>query len=110
MNLLSNAYKFTPSGGEVRVSVRETRREGDSGLYELHVADTGIGMAPEFAENMFTPFERERTSTVSGIQGTGLGLSICKAIADACHGELGVESEGEGHGSTFWIRIPCEKR
>jgi len=104
MNLLSNAYKFTPSGGEVRVSVRETRREGGSGLYELHVADTGIGMAPEFAENMFTPFERERTSTVSGIQGTGLGLSITKSIVDMMGGIIEVTTEPD-KGTEFTISL-----
>ena len=44
------------------------------------------------------------------VQGTGLGLSICQAIADRCNGHIGVTSEGEGHGSTFWFWIPCEKR
>ena len=54
----------------------------DKGLYEFRVKDTGIGMSKEFAERIFEPFERERTSTVSRIQGTGLGMSITKNIVD----------------------------
>ena len=76
LNILSNALKFTPSGGDI--SVRVTERPGDSPdvpIYEFRIRDTGIGMAPEFLDHIFKPFERERTSTVSGIQGTGLGMS-----------------------------------
>ena len=104
MNLLSNACKFTPAGGEVRVSLRETGLEGGAGRYELHVADSGIGMTPEFAADMFTPFERERTSTVSGIQGTGLGLAITKSIVDMMGGTIEVTTEPD-KGTEFLISL-----
>ena len=79
VNLLGNAVKFTPKGGkiELRIIQNEPAPEGYAN-YEVHVKDNGCGMSPEFMEKMFLPFERERTSTVSGIQGTGLGLSIAK--------------------------------
>ena len=79
VNLLGNAVKFTPKGGkiELRIIQNEPALEGYAN-YEVHVKDNGCGMSPEFMGKMFLPFERERTSTVSGIQGTGLGLSIAK--------------------------------
>lgn len=79
VNLLGNAVKFTPKGGkiELRIIQNEPAPEGYAN-YEVHVKDNGCGMSPEFMGKMFLPFERERTSTVSGIQGTGLGLSIVK--------------------------------
>ena len=81
LNLLSNAIKFTPAGGTVSVRIKQfpgTQR--GSGLYEIRVKDNGIGMSQEFAQRIFSPFERERTSTVSRIQGTGLGMAITKMI------------------------------
>ena len=68
------------------------------------VRDTGIGMSQEFAEHMFTPFERERTSTVSGIQGTGLGLSITKSIVDQMGGTIDVVTE-LAQGTTFVMLV-----
>ena len=72
LNLLSNAIKFTPAGGTVSVRFRQLpcTKKG-SGCYEIRVKDTGIGMSQEFAQKIFDPFERERTSTVSKTQGTG---------------------------------------
>ena len=83
VNLLGNAVKFTPKGGkiELRIIQNEPAPEGYAN-YEVHVKDNGCGMSPEFMGKMFLPFERERTSTVSGIQGTGLGLSIAKQFVD----------------------------
>ena len=57
-------------------------------MYEIRVKDNGIGMSPEFAQRIFDPFERERTSTVSGIQGTGLGMAITKSIVDMMGGTI----------------------
>ena len=74
------------------------------GSYEIRVKDTGIGMSPEFAEHIFEPFERERTSTVSGIQGTGLGMAITKSIVNAMGGTIGVHSE-QGKGTEFVIQL-----
>ena len=103
-NLVSNAYKFTPSGGSVSVTLQQTGRDGELGAYELRVKDSGIGMSAEFAERIFEPFERERTSTVSGIQGTGLGMAITKAIVGSMGGTIAVQSE-PGKGSEFIVKI-----
>lgn len=105
LNLLSNAIKFTPPGGtvSVRVSQLHSALEG-KGRYELRVKDTGIGMSSEFAERIFNPFERERTSTVSKIQGTGLGMSISKNIIDMMGGTIEVITEKD-KGTEFIIRV-----
>ncbi|MGN0426481.1 MAG: response regulator [Agathobacter sp.] len=105
LNLLSNAIKFTAPGGtvSVRVSQMQGAPEG-KGRYELRVKDTGIGMSREFAERIFNPFERERTSTVSKIQGTGLGMSIAKNIIDMMGGTIEVNTE-QGKGTEFVIRF-----
>lgn len=105
LNLLSNAIKFTPAGGTV--SVRIAQLPGASkgiGFYEIRVKDTGIGMSQEFAEKIFEPFERERTSTVSRIQGTGLGMAISKNIIDMMGGTIEVHTE-QGKGTEFVIRL-----
>lgn len=105
LNLLSNAIKFTPVGGTV--SVRIAQLPGASkgfGFYEIRVKDTGIGMSQEFAEKIFEPFERERTSTVSRIQGTGLGMAISKNIIDMMGGTIEVHTE-QGKGTEFVIRL-----
>ena len=97
VNLLSNAYKFTDEGGSVTASIAETGSSDGYGVYEIRVRDNGIGMSKEFVEKMFSPFERERTSTVSGIEGTGLGLSISKNIIDLMGGTIDVHtSPGSG--------------
>jgi len=84
LNLISNAFKFTPANGIINVSLWETGGgENGYGSYEIRVQDTGIGMSSEFAEKMFNAFERERTSTDSGTEGTGLGLSIAKPVGVA---------------------------
>lgn len=108
LNLLSNAYKFTPEGGTVSVSLWQTEgaKEG-FGRYELRVKDSGIGMSREFAERVFDAFERERTSTVSGIQGTGLGMAITKSIVDLMGGSIEVNT-APGSGTEFVIRLDME--
>lgn len=106
MNLLSNAIKFTPAGGTVSVRVRQLEGQvGGCGQYEFRVKDSGIGMSPEFAQRIFEPFERERTSTVSKIQGTGLGMAICKNIVDMMGGTIEVQT-APGKGSEFIVRVP----
>ena len=105
LNLLSNAIKFTPAGGTV--SVRVAQLPGapvGMGKYEIRVKDTGIGMSREFAEKIFEPFERERTSTVSKIQGTGLGMAITKNIIDMMGGTIEVYTE-QDKGTEFVIRV-----
>ncbi len=105
LNLISNAYKFTPIGGSVSVSLtQQGPEENGSCKYELRVKDSGIGMSPEFAERVFEAFERERTSTVSGIQGTGLGMAITKSIVDMMGGSIHVVT-APNQGSEFIIEL-----
>ena len=106
LNLLSNAIKFTPAGGTVSVRVRQLAgKVHGCGQYEFRIKDNGIGMSPEFAQKIFEPFERERTSTVSKIQGTGLGMAITKNIVDMMGGTIEVQTE-QGKGTEFIIRVP----
>ena len=93
LNLLSNAFKFTPEGGSVSVKLIQTGAGEDMGYYQLRVKDTGIGMSPEFAATMFDAFTRERTAEVDGIQGTGLGMAITKSIVDLMGGKIDVITE-----------------
>ncbi len=105
LNIISNAIKYTGAGGKVGVRVIQTAEEQDGyATYEFRVKDTGIGMSPEFLQHVFEPFEREQTSTVSGIQGTGLGLAITKNIVDLMGGTITVESE-VGKGSEFIVKF-----
>ena len=106
LNLLSNAVKFTPAGGTVSVRLKQlpgTVRGSE--LYEIRVKDNGIGMSQEFVEKIFSPFERERTSTVSRTQGTGLGMAITKNIVDMMGGTIEVQTE-QGKGTEFIVRLP----
>ena len=106
LNLLSNAIKFTPAGGTVSVRVRQLAGQARGcGQYEFRIKDNGIGMSPEFAQRIFEPFERERTSTVSRIQGTGLGMAITKNIVDMMGGTIEVQT-AQGKGSEFIVRVP----
>ena len=105
LNLLSNAYKFTPEGGSISMSLYEiSGNEKDYATYEIRVQDSGIGMSKDFVERMFNAFEREHTSTVSGIEGTGLGLSITKSIVDLMGGTIEVITS-PGSGSEFILRF-----
>ena len=106
LNLLSNAIKFTPAGGMVSVRLAQLpTSQANTGLYEIRVKDSGIGMSEEFAQKIFDPFERERTSTVSKIQGTGLGMAITKNIVDMMGGTIEIETQ-QGKGTEFIIRLP----
>lgn len=104
LNLISNAYKFTPKGGTVSVILEQTGRVEDCGEYRLIVRDTGIGMSPEFAAKVFEAYERERTATVESIQGTGLGTAITKSIVDLMGGSITVETE-QGKGTAFTVLV-----
>ena len=104
LNLISNAYKFTPEGGSVTVTMTQTGREEDKASYRLSVKDTGMGMSPEFAARVFEAYERERTDAVEKIQGTGLGTAITKSIVDLMGGDIRVFSE-QGKGSEFVIDV-----
>ena len=106
LNLLSNAVKFTPAGGTVSVRLKQfpVAVKG-SGLYEIRVKDNGLGMSQEFVKKLFSPFERERTSTVSRTQGTGLGMAITKNIVDMMGGTIEVQTE-QDKGTEFIVRLP----
>ena len=107
-NLLSNAYKYTPSGGSVVFEVKEQScdREGYA-AYVAEVTDTGIGMSEEFLSHIFEEFERERTSTESRQPGTGLGMAIAEQLAKLMGGRIEVESE-LGKGSRFTLHLEHE--
>lgn len=105
VNLLSNAVKYTPAGGTVsfRIQQKNTFHRG-RGDYIFIVRDNGIGMDADFVEHIFEPFEREASTTKTGIQGTGLGMAITKNIVEMMGGTITVESE-KGKGSTFRVEL-----
>jgi len=105
LNLLSNSIKYTGAGGVV--SMRITEKPGapeGCAAYEFSVKDTGIGMSEEFLSHIFEPFERERNTTISGIQGTGLGMAITKNIVDMMNGTISVKSKQEV-GTEFVVQV-----
>lgn len=105
LNLISNAIKYTPTGGKVSVRIKQTSSEKNGrASYEIHVKDNGIGMTQEFAGKVFEAFERESTSTISGIQGTGLGMTITKKIVEMMGGRIEVETE-VNKGTEFTIFV-----
>jgi len=104
-NLLSNAIKFTPPGGHIWITLKQTPQPlPEYAGYELRVRDDGVGMAPEFLAHIFEPFERERTSTLSQTQGTGLGMPITKNLVDLMGGTIQVTSR-PGAGSEFTLNF-----
>ena len=105
VNIISNAIKYTPSGGKVNVLVEQLSHPVNGMAdYSFTVRDNGIGMSSEFKEHLFEEFSREQTSTVSKQEGTGLGLSIAQRITDLMGGKIDVESEVE-KGSTFRLTL-----
>lgn len=108
INLLNNAVKFTPAGGEIKFSVvqAESLRQG-MGSYCFTVKDNGIGIAKEDIERMFEPFSRVDDKRVGGVEGTGLGLSICKSFVNAMGGTLSCKSEANV-GSEFTVELFME--
>ena len=102
-NFVTNAIKYTQQG-HIKIGYEQQERKGKNGLY-IYCEDTGAGIPKEGQERVFDRFVKLNDF----VQGTGLGLSICKAITDRCQGDIGVFSEGEGKGSTFWVWLPCER-
>jgi signal transduction histidine kinase len=100
-NLVSNAIKYTPPGGSVRI---ELERDGTNSV--VHVRDTGPGLSPEDVGRVFGRFQRLSAKPTGGESSTGLGLSIAKRIVDLHRGNISAESAGPGHGATFTISIP----
>lgn len=105
LNLLSNAYKFTPEGGSVRFTLSQKDSDIDNkNMYEFRVKDTGSGMSEEFVQKIYEPFERAETATVSGIQGTGLGMSITKSLVDMMGGTISIDTApGQGTDISLFI-------
>lgn len=102
-NFVTNAIKYTHEG-HIKIGYEQQERKGKNGLY-MYCEDTGAGIPAEVQGIVFDRFVKLNDF----VQGTGLGLSICKAIVDSCQGDIGVSSEGEGKGSTFWAWLPCER-
>ena len=105
INILSNAIKYTMPGGSISVDLREEKSEKDGCVKLVYcVADTGIGMTPEFLERMYQPFSRQTDSRVNSIQGTGLGLAITRQMVELMDGTIDCRSE-EGKGTTFTVAL-----
>jgi CheY-like chemotaxis protein len=98
---VQNAVKFTPAGGAVEVRLRYI-----NGQAEIEVADTGVGIAPEFLPFVFDRFRQANGSITRKHGGLGLGLAIVRSLVEMHGGTVGVESAGEGKGSTFKITLP----
>ena len=103
LNFLSNAIKFTDQG-QINLVVRPLSQNENGMLVRYEVRDTGIGLSSEAQSRLFTPFEQADTSTTRRYGGTGLGLAISRRLAEAMHGEIGVDST-TGQGSTFWFTV-----
>ncbi|MCX6010930.1 MAG: ATP-binding protein [Chloroflexi bacterium] len=101
-NLLENAVKYSPSGGEVRVSAKS---QGEHLVFG--VSDQGIGISPADQSKLFAPFQRLEKRP-SGVRGVGLGLLVCRRLVEAHGGHIWVESE-PGHGSTFFFTMPLSR-
>jgi signal transduction histidine kinase/CheY-like chemotaxis protein len=107
MNILSNAAKFTPEGGQITLSVTQQRTDVHHVTTTFTCADTGCGMSQEFLAHIWDSFSQERSSNDDSIKGTGLGMAISKLLMDAMGGEIKVESQ-QGEGSTFYVILPSE--
>ncbi|MES2960181.1 MAG: PAS domain S-box protein [Pseudomonadota bacterium] len=100
-NLLTNAIKFTPKGGQVQVLLQRVNSH-----IELSVSDTGIGIPPNFLPQVFDRFAQMDSSTTRSFGGLGLGLAICKQLVELHGGSIRAASQGEGRGATFFIELP----
>lgn len=108
INLISNAMKYTPDGGMVRLTMNEesSGQEG-YGSYRFVVQDSGVGMTPEFLERIYEPFECERNTAISHTEGVGLGMSITKNMVDMMGGSIQIESE-LGVGTVVTMIVPLK--
>lgn len=105
MNLLSNALKFTPSGGKISVDIRQARRNKDTAYLEFTVSDTGIGMSKDFLARLYQPFEQETEDVARNQTGSGLGMSIVYNLVQLMGGEIQARST-RGEGTTFTVTVP----
>ena len=102
MNILSNAVKYTPTGGHIRFEVEELPRNEHCARYRFVVQDDGIGMSADYQKTLFDPFTREERSGTNKVQGTGLGMAITKSVIDLMGGSISVES-ATGKGTRFEV-------
>lgn len=102
VNLLSNARKYSPAGGEIRIAARPL-----AGEVEIAIADSGLGIPPDALPRLFQKFYRVQTADRRSISGTGLGLAICRRIVEAYGGQIQATSDGPGLGSTFAFTVPA---
>ena len=110
INFLSNAYKFTPEGGEIHVYLNQEESPKGDNFVRVHfrVKDSGMGMTPEFQKKIFESFSREDSTRVHKTEGTGLGMAISKYIVDAMDGTIEVQSEA-GKGTEFHVILDLER-
>ncbi len=107
LNLLSNAFKFTPEGGKIKVTVQQMSRKENTVFLRFAVSDTGCGISEEMQRRIFSPFEQESAQTAQNHGGSGLGLSITKNLVEMMHGAIRVESI-KNEGTTFTVDLPFE--
>lgn len=104
-NLLSNAYKFTPEGGEIRLYATQRYVADRSVVMHFEVSDTGVGISQEFVDRIFEPYTQEAVPDIDNISGSGLGMAICKNMVDMQGGHISAKSN-VGEGTKFSIDIP----
>lgn len=104
-NLLSNAYKFTGSGGKVSLSVEQKLTGDKSVMMQFRVSDTGVGISEQFMQHLFEPYTQEQSENGGKAAGSGLGMAICKSMVDLQNGSIRVHST-VGKGTTFTVDIP----
>ena len=107
LNIINNAYKYTPPGGTIILTVKEIPQTAEQSIYQFIVEDNGIGIEKDHLDRIFEAFTREVNSTVNEVEGTGLGLSIVKSVVDAMGGKVEVQSE-LGKGSVFTVTVPFD--
>jgi len=100
-NLLTNAIKFTPSGGRVDIAAREV-----DGHFETIISDTGSGISPEFLPRLFDRFSQQDSGSTKNFAGLGIGLTIVRHLVTMHGGTISVASEGVGRGASFTVRLP----
>ncbi|MDO5573529.1 MAG: response regulator [bacterium] len=105
LNYLSNAVKFTPSGGKITLRAEQVEKADNTATIKFSVSDTGCGISEDMKPRLFNPFERAGGDEARKYSGTGLGLSITKSLVELMNGQVGVESKA-GEGACFWAVIP----
>lgn len=107
LNILSNAYKFTPDGGNITLKFIQLEKKDNHVRFSIIISDTGIGMSQEFLDRIYQPFEQASVDTASKYGGTGLGMPITANLVTMMGGTINVQSQ-EGVGTTFYLEMPFE--